>query len=471
MLFHSPEFVVTMLATLLLFWRFPRARTPILAVANIVFYAASGLNYLVLFLAFSVLTYLLSRGIAQGVRPRLLLTIGVVLNLLNLGIFKYAAFAASNLERLFHLGIDPSVYQLLLPVGISFYTFQLIAYLVDVYRGDLPPSRSLVEFWVFIAFFGQLIAGPIMRGKDFLPQIETHRQIRFQSRQFRYGAFLFTIGMMKKVLLADQVSPLADKFFTQAGTLGAIEAWIAALLFAFQIYFDFSAYSDMAVGVGHLFGFDLTPNFETPYLAGNPSEFWRRWHITLSRWIRDYVYIPLGGSRRGEWRAAAAMMTAMGLSGLWHGAAWTFVIWGLYHGALSVGHRFLSRQVLRRFRWPLPPWLVRWASVGLMFLATTIGWVFFRADGITSALHLIRQMLTLADLHFTRANALYLMLIAFLALLHLAEFWFRHRQADIYAAWTRWVPSPVRALGYTAAIVLVAIAASTSQVTFIYFRF
>lgn len=471
MLFHSPEFILTMLATLLLFWLFPRLRTPILAVANIVFYLASGLNYLLLFIAVASLTYALSRLIARGVQPRLLMVTGVVLNLLNLGIFKYAAFAAANLERLLHLGINPSLYQLLLPVGISFYTFQLVAYLVDVYRGDLRPARSLVEFWVFIAFFGQLIAGPIMRGKDFLPQIEVHQQNRFEPRQFKYGAFLFTIGLMKKVLLADQVSPLADKFFAQSGTLGAIEAWIAALLFAFQIYFDFSAYSDMAVGVGHLFGFSLTPNFDTPYLAGNPSEFWRRWHITLSRWIRDYIYIPLGGSRHGEWRAAAAMLTAMGLSGLWHGAAWTFVIWGLYHGLLSIGHRLWSRQVLSRFRWPLPQWLVRWASVGLMFMATTIGWVFFRAEGMTSALHLIRKMITLADLHFTRINALYLLLIAFLALLHLAEFWFRHRQADIYETWTRWVPAPLRALGYTAAVVLIAVVASTNQVTFIYFRF
>src|SRR5690606_36909772 len=156
---------------------------------------------------------------------------------------------------------------------------------------------------------------------------------------------------------------LADALFARAGSLGGLESWIAAYLFAFQIYFDFSAYSDMALGVGHLFGLSLTPNFDTPYVAGNPSEFWRRWHITLSRWIRDYIYTPLGGSRHGEWRAATAMLTAMGLSGLWHGAAWTFVIWGLYHGLLSVGHRIWRRQVLSRFRWPLPDRVVRWASV------------------------------------------------------------------------------------------------------------
>ncbi|MBP2016975.1 alginate O-acetyltransferase complex protein AlgI [Symbiobacterium terraclitae] len=471
MLFHSPEFVLTMLAALLLYWLFPRTRIPVLAVANIVFYAASGWQYLLLFLAMSALTYWLSRAIARGVRPRLLLVAGVVANLLNLGIFKYTAFAVSNLERLLHLGLDPRLFQLVLPVGISFYTFQLLAYLVDVYRGQVPPARSLVEFWVFIAFFGQLIAGPIMRAEDFLPQVENQDRIRFQPREFKLGAFLFTIGLLKKVLLADQVAPLADSLFAQASYLGALESWIAAYLFAFQIYFDFSAYSDMALGVGHLFGLTLTPNFDTPYLAGNPPEFWRRWHITLSRWIRDYIYIPLGGSRRGEWRAAAALLTAMGLSGLWHGAAWTFVLWGLYHGLLSVGHRLWRRFVLTRFRWPLPDRAVRWASVFLMFQATTVGWVFFRAEGARIALHMVRQMLTLADLHFTRINALYLGLIVFLALLHVAEFWFRHRQAEIYDLWTRMVPSPVRALAYTAVVVLIAIVSAPRQAAFIYFRF
>lgn len=471
MLFHSPEFIFTMLVTLLLFWMLPRARTLILAVANLLFYAASGLEYLLLFLVVASANYGLSRLIARGVRPRLLLGIGVSLNLLNLGIFKYTAFAASNLERIFHLGIDPAAYQLLLPVGISFYTFQLIAYLVDVYRGNLPPCRNLVEFWVFIAFFGQLIAGPIMRGKDFLPQIEAHQGNAFRARQFKYGAFLFVIGLLKKVLLSDQIGPLADNFFAQSGALGSIESWIAAYLFAFQIYFDFSAYSDMAVGIGRFFGYELTDNFKTPYLAGNPSEFWRRWHITLSRWIRDYIYIPLGGSRQGEVRAAGALLLAMGLSGLWHGAAWTFVVWGLYHGLLSAGHRLWTRHVAERFRWPLPTWLTRWISIFLMFQATTVGWVFFRAAGMQNALHMVKQMLTFADLHFTRVNAVYLGLVGLLCLLHLAEFWVRQKQGGLYAGWARWVPGPVRALAYTAVVVLVAVLANTKEVSFIYFRF
>jgi alginate O-acetyltransferase complex protein AlgI len=471
MLFHSPEFIVIMLVTLLCFWLWPKARTPILAVAILIFYGASGLEYLALFFFMAALTYYFSTWIARGIRPRLLMWLGVGLNLLNLGIFKYTAFAAANLERLFHLGIDPKLYQLLLPVGISFYTFQLIAYLVDVYRKELPPCRTLMEFWVFIAFFGHLLAGPIMRGKEFLPQIEAHDKQTFRAETFKYGAFLFVIGLVKKVLVSDQVGPLADLFFAQARSLGSMEAWIGAYLFAFQIYFDFSAYSDMAMGIGYLFGYRLTVNFKTPYLAGNPSEFWRRWHITLSSWIRDYIYIPLGGSRHGEARAVGALLLAMVLSGLWHGAAWTFVIWGFYHGLLSACHRLWSRYVLERFRWPLPDRVVRWVSIFLMFQATAIGWVFFRADGVSAALHMVKEMVTFADLHLTRTNALYLILVALLGLLHLAEFWFRHQQSRIYALWTRWLPSPVRALAYTAVLVIVAVMASTKQNTFIYFRF
>jgi len=471
MLFHSPEFILLSAITLLLFWRFPRTRTPLLAVANLLFYGASGWQYLLLFLAFSALTYWFSRLIDRGVRPKLLLWIGVGANLLNLAVFKYTAFAVSNLDRLLHLGLDPKLFQLLLPVGISFYTFQLVAYLVDVYRGDLKPSRTLVEFWVFIAFFAQLIAGPIMRGKDFLPAIEEHQGYRFSFERFKYGGFLFLIGLSKKVILSDTIGPLADKFFSQGATVGGLEAWIGAWLFAFQIYFDFSAYSDMAVGIGHLFGYELTDNFKTPYLSGNPAEFWRRWHITLSGWIRDYLYIPLGGSRHGEVRAALALVTAMTLSGFWHGAAWTFVAWGIYHGLLSVIHRLWTRQVVKRTQLARPAALTRWISILLMFQATTIGWVFFRADGMTVALTMVRRMLTLSDLHLTRTNLVYLVLIAGLYLLHLAEFWFRTKQRALYETWRRWLPGPVRALAYTLAIVLAVVMASTKQMAFIYFRF
>lgn len=471
MLFHSPEFVLLMAMAALLVWRFPRARTGLLAAANLAFYAASGWPYLALFLAVASITYWLSLRMVRSRYARRLLWTGVAINLLNLGIFKYAWFAVSNVERFLHLGLDPKAFQLLLPVGISFYTFQLIAYLVDVYREELAPARNLAEFWVFIAFFGQLIAGPIVRGREFLPQIEAHQESQGSETDVKVGAYLFAIGLVKKVVLSDTIGPLADQFFGQAATLGTLEAWIAAYLFAFQIYFDFSAYSDMAVGVGRFFGYRLPMNFRTPYLSGNPSEFWKRWHITLSQWIRDYIYIPLGGSRAGERRAVLALLTAMTLSGFWHGAAWTFILWGIYHGLLSGLHRLWSRHVLGRLRIPVPPVVLRWVSLFLMFQATAVGWVFFRADGTQVALRMVRKMLTFSELNLTGANALYLGLILGLFLLHLGEFWLFHRKREIHRRWKQWMPAPIRALLYTALVVLVVIMAHPQQVTFIYFRF
>jgi alginate O-acetyltransferase complex protein AlgI len=469
-LFHSPEFIVLMLVTLGVYAAFPKARVAILAAANLVFYGASGWQYLLLFLAASAITYGCSLG-ARGRWGKVLVWIGVLANLGNLFVFKYTGFAVTNLEKLFHLGLDARVWQLVLPVGISFYTFQLMAYLIDVYRGDIAPSRTLLEFWVFIAFFGQLIAGPIMRGADFLPQVEAMEQTTLRWDQFKRGVFLFGLGMAKKVLLSDVLGPKADNFFASWSTLNGLEAWIAGWLFAFQIYYDFSAYSEMALGIGHMFGFDLTVNFITPYLARNPEEFWRRWHITLSSWIRDYIYIPLGGSRRGEVNAYKNLVVAMVLSGLWHGAAWTFVLWGLLHGLISAIHKLWNRQVLRRFGWKPSGVMVTWISVFLMFQATTVGWILFRGPGTTASLTMIGRMFTPALLRFTPLAIRYLPVIASLYLLHVAEFWVRHKEETLADLWHRWFPAPVRALAYTFAGAVLLMLTKLEESAFIYFRF
>jgi alginate O-acetyltransferase complex protein AlgI len=469
-LFHSPEFIVLMLLTLALYAAVPRARVPILAVANLAFYGASGWQYLLLFLTMSALTYWCSLG-AGGPRARLLLWLGVAANLANLFIFKYTGFATANLDRLFHLGLDPKAWQLLLPVGISFYTFQLMAYLIDVHRGDIAPSRNLLEFWVFIAFFGQLIAGPIMRGADFLPQVEAAGQTQIRWGQFKRGVYLFTLGMAKKVFLSDMLSPRTDNFFASWSTLNGLEAWIAGWLFAFQIYYDFSAYSEMALGIGHMFGFDLSVNFRTPYLARNPEEFWKRWHITLSSFIRDYIYIPLGGSRKGESRAYVNMVAAMVLSGMWHGAAWTFVAWGLFHGLLSALHKLWHRHVLKRFAWKPAGIVTTWLSVFLMFQATTVGWIFFRGKGIDVALTLIQRMFTPEMLRLTPLATRYLPVIAVLYLLHVGEFWVRQKEEVLVDWWHRWFPAPLRALTYTAAGAILLLMTRLEETAFIYFRF
>lgn len=470
MLFHSIEFNILMIATLACFYLFPRSRVLLLAVANTLFYGASGTRYLLLFVAVAAITYGCSL-VAHRPRGKWAMILGVVLNLANLGYFKYTGFVITTLDRLAQLGIDPRPWQLILPVGISFYAFQLIAYLVDVYRGDLKPARNFVEFWVFIAFFGQLIAGPIMRGEDFLPQVEEQGRISFNERQFKKGVFLFVQGMLKKVVFADFLGAKADFFFGQAQNLGMIEAWIAAYLFAFQIYFDFSAYSDMAVGIGHLFGFELTNNFRTPYLAANPGEFWRRWHITLSSWIRDYLYIPLGGSRRGETRAYLNLFVAMALSGLWHGAAWTFVIWGIFHGALSVMHKLYARYLQPRVPLPAQSIWVRWVSIFLMFQATTVAWVFFRANGLTTAVHMLKQMLLFRDIHLTRQNALYLLVVTALYVIHFLENKLQESRSVVYHRWVEKIPSPIRALAYAGIVVFLLLMTRSEEATFIYFRF
>lgn len=457
------------LITLVLYAAIPRARVPILAIANLLFYGASGWQYLLLFLAMSALTYWCSLKV-HGPGARLFLWAGVVLNLGNLFIFKYTGFAAENLNRLLHLGLTPEVWRLVLPVGISFYTFQLVAYLVDVYRDDIPPARNLLEFWVFIAFFGQLIAGPIMRGADFLPQVERTPDLRLRWESLRRGVLLFALGMAKKVLFSDLLGPRADNFFAQWQSLNGLEAWIAGWLFAFQIYFDFSAYSEMALGIGHMFGYDLTVNFRTPYLARNPEEFWKRWHITLSTWIRDYIYIPLGGSRRGEWNAYKNLLIAMVLSGLWHGAAWTFVIWGAFHGLLSAMHKLWNRHVLKPRGWKPSGRLVAWVSVFLMFQATTVGWIFFRARSMEQAITMLSRMGNPTAWAVTPLALRYLPMIAVLALLHVAEFWLRHEEERVDTVWRR-VPAPVRAVAYTGVAALLLLMTRLNESSFIYFRF
>ena len=479
MLFHSPEFLAFLAVTAGAYHALPRARLYLLALANALFYAVAGLPWLGLFVAMALLTYLASKRAQPDLGPsaRRWVWIGVTANLLNLGFFKYTNFIFQSLGRYLHLGIDSKLVLVVLPIGISFYTFQLIAYLVDVGRGKQRPSRSFLEFWVFISFFAHLVAGPIMRAKDFLPQVERTSRIRLAAGQFRYGLYLLLMGMAKKVILADTIAPLVDSRFAAGTTIGAVSAWAAAYLFAFQIYFDFSAYSDMALGIGHLFGYQLTQNFFTPYLSDGPREFWRRWHVTLSTWIRDYVYIPLGGSRARVPRQLFNLVLAMTLSGLWHGAAWTFVAWGAYHGVLAAVERLYRRHVeaplaaTRAGGRLVGSWAYRAVSIFVWFHLTVIGWVFFRSPTIIQALVMIKHMLFLRPLGFSPAELKLIGLAVLLYLAHGAEHLIRANEANLHAAWRRAVPAPARALVYTAAVVLISVFMKGRAASFIYFRF
>lgn len=379
MIFHSLDFVLFFLIVFTAYWRLPhRAQNRLLLVASYVFYGWVHPWFLGLILFSTTVDYWAARWMEDDpARRRIYLGASLAANLGMLGYFKYANFFADSIAGILDaVGLPASrvTLDVTLPVGISFFTFQALSYTVDVYRGQLRARRSFVDVATFVALFPQLVAGPIERASALLPQVEGQR--RFSADAARTGALLIAWGYFKKLVIADNVGLIADKVF-------AIEApgfhvlWAGVLAFGIQIFADFSAYSDIARGVARWLGFELMVNFDNPYFARSPQEFWRRWHISLSTWFRDYVYIPLGGSRRGLPRELANIMMVFLLSGLWHGANWTFVLWGGYHGLLLVGQRLVRQFV----PWRAPAWLAPLQIAG-MFVLVQIGWLMFREHDI-----------------------------------------------------------------------------------------
>ncbi|MDA8141165.1 MAG: MBOAT family protein [Desulfobacteraceae bacterium] len=322
------------------------------------------------------------------------LILGLLLNLTVIGYFKYAMFFCENLSAV--TGIPLNIHSIVLPLGISFFTFQQIAYLVDVYKGRITDTR-LLHYFVFITFFPQLIAGPIVQHHEIVPQLEKKKnEAHFFSTNLLVGLTIFSMGLFKKVVLADSVAAFSTPVFKAAaqGLVPAtVEAWGGALAYTFQLYFDFSGYSDMAIGLGRMFGLFLPINFYSPYKSKSIIEFWRRWHITLSRFLRDYLYIPLGGNRKGPFRRYIHVIVTMLLGGLWHGAGWTFVIWGGLHGLyLAINHAWRSlRRRLGNDRQDHSGLLSGLSQV-ITFLVVVVAWVFFRAENITSAMRIIKSM-------------------------------------------------------------------------------
>lgn len=477
MLFNSLVFLCFLIVVVCLYYAFPRARMYILVTGNAVFYAYAGIAYLILFFFVVTITYLFSKNM-RGKYKKWFLSISIIVVLSNLLFFKYSMFLLGNIERLFgfQLDLQGTLFEgrsIILPIGISFYTFQLIAYLVDVYKGRVQPSRSLFEFWAFIAFFAHSAAGPILRGSDFLPQLRGIDKIPLRPMRFKLGIAYIMMGLCKKLLLAETIAPDVNNFFSHADMISGGEAWIAAYLFAFQIYFDFSAYSEMAVGIGHLLGLRLDINFRTPYLSANGTEFWRRWHITLSQWIRDFIYIPLGGSRVSEWRTYVNLIAAMTLSGLWHGPAWTFIIWGLFHGLLSAGHK-LYRKILGKIgllRYTSGPFYHIFA-IFIFFHLTVIGWVFFRANGIREALMLIKKMILFNPIDAPPVLYGYFITVLLLYILHIVEFIIVKKFKIISLKWQLFVPTPLRAVCYTMFLILILfLLIKEEPSSFIYFQF
>ena len=333
-----------------------------------------------------------SPGARRGI-----LVCSVAANLGILGFFKYYDFfAAGCVELLGAIGLplDPRLLNVILPVGISFYTFQTLSYTIDVYRGKLRAHRSLLQFAVFVAFFPQLVAGPIVRARDFLPQISKPRRLNLD--QIYAGGYLILWGLFKKVVIADNLAILVDGVFSADPTPFGGAVLVALYAFAVQIYCDFSGYSDIARGLSKLMGIDIRLNFKLPYFASNPAEFWRRWHISLSTWLRDYLYIPLGGNRKGTRRTCINLMLTMILGGLWHGAAWTFVIWGAYQGLLLMVHKAAMPWIERiaaswtgRLRA-----VYKWLAIGLFFHLICLGWLAFRAESVDQISRMLGALCT-----------------------------------------------------------------------------
>ncbi len=419
MLFHSLQYAAFLPITWLLFRLTPsRWRVELLLAASYTFYAFWSVPYAALMFLLAVANYLFGLAIVRASRhKRLILWTCIATDICVLGAFKYLNFFLDSgsfaLQSLFGLSWDPPLLQILLPLGISFFTFEFIHYLVDTYRGHVP-AHSFSKFHVFVAFFPTQIAGPIKRFQQFVPGLATLD--RFDAELAKDGLRLIALGLGKKILLADKLGPIADAGFTAAahGDIGTWEAWAAALAFALQIYFDFSGYTDIARGSAQLFGFHIPINFNAPYLATSVSDFWRRWHISLSSWLRDYVFVPLGGSKRGLPRTLGNLLATMILGGLWHGAGWHFVVWGLYWGVALGLHRLMQR------------WLNLPQSIGITafgWLVTQVivmtGWVLFRSEDLPHAGRMLQAMLmpTSARDEISAGAALYVLAVAGLMLI------------------------------------------------------
>ncbi len=440
-----------------------------LLLASYVFYGWWDWRFLGLLFFSSALDYACALGVDRGLHPdrpeklrRLILAASVAGNLAVLGFFKYYDFFAESLAALAGAGgivLHLPILRIVLPVGISFYTFQTMSYTLDVYRGDLRATRNFPDLMLYVSFFPQLVAGPIERGAHLLPQILNPRTPSLDG--FYGGARLAFVGLFKKMVIADNMAVLVNSVYGAAHPGGGAVA-LGTYAFALQIYCDFSGYSDIARGTARMLGFNLCENFRLPYLAADPADFWRRWHVSLSSWLRDYLYIPLGGNRRGRARTLANLTIVMLLGGLWHGAAWHFVAWGAFHGLLLVLYRLrpaAGGEARRGARF--------WLSVLFFFHLTCFGWLLFRA---TDLAHAGRLIAALGARPFWDPSCGPLALTLSAAALPLAAFQiyqYRRRESEVWSSWPVWG----RALFYLALFYGIVLLGAPDINEFIYFQF
>lgn len=411
MLFYEPPFFVLFALVFPLNYLLRgNARVSMLLIASYIFYMWFDWRFLSLLLLSSVVDFvvgLLLVNPANQNRRKLILTVSIVANLGVLGFFKYFNFFIDSFVAAFNIPESQRFFvEVILPPGISFYTFQTMSYTIDVYRRKVPAERSLLLFSTFVAFFPHMVAGPIVRPKILIPQLE--RDPRFNWANIYSGSRLFLIGCFKKIVIADNLSPISDAAFTNPSAHTSLGLMIAAYCFAIQIYCDFSGYTDMARGIAKTLGINLSLNFNLPYLASSLNDFWRRWHMTLSYWLRDYCYIPLGGSRHGLLMHCRNLMITFTLSGLWHGASWSFILWGMLHGAWIIGELLLGRA----FAWRPP----KWVAIAITFHVVVLLWVLFRAQSLSVAMDFYRNMLTTPVGLFSAADRITGLTLAFYAL-------------------------------------------------------
>ena len=462
MLFDSPAYLLFLVAVVFLYWRLSWQKQNVLLLgASYLFYGWWDWRFLLLMIFSSVTDYLIAKQLARmspGPRRRALLILSLCINFGLLGFFKYCNFFIGSFSAMAtRLGVEhvPMVLlEIILPPGISFYTFQEVAYIVDVYKGKLAPAESFLDYGLFISLFPHLIAGPIQQPSHLLPQVQRTRE--FNDRAFFDGCMLIVSGLFRKVVIADSCANLANAAFD--GRLGwnIFSVLIGVYAFAWQIYGDFSGYSDIARGSAQLLGFHFMVNFRQPYLAESLQDFWRRWHISLSTWLRDYLYIPLGGSQKGTRRTYLNLMITMLLGGLWHGANWTFVIWGGIHGAWLSVERVLTRGN-HAFRF-----VTRLAALGVV----AIGWIFFRARNVTEALHMVRSM---GHFHWQRQYGPEILFLVIVSSLMLAVDFRLETHDEEYVFQRSQLAVPV-ATALAMSVLMIAFAASETN-AFIYFQF
>ena len=475
MLFNSLDFLIFLPTVFLLYWfvfqRNLRVQNLLLLISSYVFYGWWDYRFLSLIFFSTIVDYFVGlkiHGSDDKKKKKSYLWISILFNLGLLGFFKYFNFFIDSwIDLLGAFGYEHQstwTLNVILPVGISFYTFQTMSYSFDIYHGKLKPTKDFISFASFVSFFPQLVAGPIERASNLLPQILNNRVFKYE--QGVQGLRLILYGMFKKVVIADSLAPLVDKIFENYATLNGGVLLLGLIYFSFQIYCDFSGYSDIAIGTSKLFGFELMSNFKFPYFSRDIGEFWRRWHISLSTWFRDYLYIPFGGSKGGKWLSIRNIFIIFIVSGFWHGANWTFIVWGLIHAMLYIPlflqgkNRQYTSSIVAEDKWF--PSLKELYQMGSTFFFTMIAWVFFRSESLVDAFKYLYRIATEINIPSTNHIGLIIILIIIIA-----EWLMRRDERRVI----NFSSKIFRRLIYLSLVFLLIIFYNEQKISFIYFQF